>query len=104
MTEYGCAVSQNFNHLLSCVYAHAYVASLLICGRAEQIGRVVGWRPGPWWEEIEGGCLMGALPSLEMLTLGCLSTLATNKMDQGAVAHTEASPSSVGVEHKLKRG
>lgn len=59
MTEYGCAVSQNFNHLLSCVYAHAYVASLLICGRAEQIGRVVGWRPGPWWEEIEGGLSHG---------------------------------------------
>lgn len=41
-----------------------------------------------------GGCLRGALPSLAMLTrwLGCLSTLATNEIDPGALAHTEVAP------------
>lgn len=39
-----------------------------------------------------GGCLRGALPSLTMLTLGCLSTLATNEIDPGALAHTEVAP------------
>lgn len=39
-----------------------------------------------------GGCLRGALPSLAMLTLGCLSTLATNEIDPGALAHTEVPP------------
>lgn len=94
MTEHGCAMSQSFNHLLSCVYAHAYMASLLICDGTEQIGRVVGWRPGPWWKGREGGCLGGALPSLAVLTLGCLSTLATNEIDPGALAHTEVPPST----------
>lgn len=36
-----------------------------------------------------GGCLRGVLPSLAMLTLGCLSALATNEIDPGALAHTE---------------
>lgn len=31
-----------------------------------------------------GSCLRGALASLAMLTLGCLSTLATNEIDPGA--------------------
>lgn len=39
-----------------------------------------------------GGGLGGALPSLAVLTLGCLSTLATNEIDPGAVAPTEAPP------------
>ncbi len=62
MTESGCAMS--FNHLLSCVYAHAYMASLLICDSAEQIGRVVGWRPGLWWGGVEVGLSQGSSAQL----------------------------------------
>lgn len=43
-------------------------------------------------EEGEGRCLWGVLPSLAVLTLGCLSTLATNEIDPGALAHTEVPP------------
>lgn len=87
------AVSQSFNHLLSCVYAHAYMAS--ICGSAEQIVRVVGWRPGPWWKRVReggGGCLLGALPSAAMVTLGCLSPLAANEIDPVDLARTKVPP------------
>lgn len=35
---------------------------------------------------------MGALPCMAMLTLGCLSTIATNEIDPGALAHAELPP------------
>lgn len=35
---------------------------------------------------------MGALPCMAMLTLGCLSTIATNEIDPGALAHAKLQP------------
>lgn len=35
---------------------------------------------------------MGALPCMAMLTLGCLSTIATNETDPGVLAHAERPP------------
>ncbi len=68
--------------IFSCVYVHAYMASLLTCDSAEQIGRVV-----------EDGALSGgALPSLAMLTLECFSIVVTDEIDPGALAHTQVPP------------
>lgn len=35
---------------------------------------------------------MGALPCMAMLTLGCLSTIATNEIDPSALVHAELPP------------
>ena len=68
-------------------------------------------RSGKWWAGGQGhggddwrggGGLQGALSSLGLLTLGCLSTLATNEIDPGALALTEVPPSGAG--HKPNRG
>lgn len=97
----GCAVSQSFNHLLSCVLCtckHGIAPNLQQCwtdrassglGAKAMVGRR-GGKEG----KVGGWGLQGALPSLAMLTLGCASTLATNEIDPGAQAHTGVPPRS----------